>query len=137
MSGIEIEVEGVKELQAELAKLARKVTGPMAMEALMTAARPLESAMRSTTAFADQTGRLRRSIGTVEAKTRGVAMVKVGARAPHAHLVEFGTKERHTATGKSTGTMPKRPFIRPAFDKTRSRVLAVFRAEIRRMVSVR
>ena len=44
--------------------------------------------------------------------------VTVGAAAPHAHLVEFGTKpRRQKTTGKSTGVMPANPFIRPAFDE--------------------
>lgn len=43
--------------------------------------------------------------------------VTVGAAAPHAHLIEFGTKPRkHKKTGKSTGAGPAKPFIRPAFD---------------------
>jgi HK97 gp10 family phage protein len=40
----------------------------------------------------------------------------VGPTEPHAHLVEFGTGERHHKSGKSTGVMPAHPFVRPAFD---------------------
>lgn len=44
-------------------------------------------------------------------------LVRVMLTAPHAHLVEFGTDPRfHKSTGKSTGTMPAHPFVRPAWD---------------------
>ncbi|MBL3571970.1 hypothetical protein BV509_12335 [Rhodovulum sulfidophilum] len=45
------------------------------------------------------------------------------AALPHAHLVEFGTVERHLESGGSTGTMPAQPFMRPAWDATREAVL--------------
>jgi len=46
------------------------------------------------------------------------------AALPHAHLVEFGSVERHLESGGSTGTMPAQPFMRPAWDATREAVLA-------------
>ena len=36
--------------------------------------------------------------------------------APHVHLVEFGTSNRKTKLGKSTGRVTAKPFIRPAWD---------------------
>ena len=82
-------------------------------------------------------------------------VVNVGSSAPHAHLVEFGTVERHWLTGgihirggrvgrgkgrrrilftlskgKSTGIMPANPFIRPAFDATKGVALAVLKHEL-------
>ncbi|MEO9521715.1 MAG: HK97-gp10 family putative phage morphogenesis protein [Parasphingorhabdus sp.] len=44
----------------------------------------------------------------------------VGLRIPFsslAHLVEFGTGARVTKSGKSTGTMPAQPFMRPAVEQ--------------------
>ncbi|MTD98791.1 HK97 gp10 family phage protein [Paracoccus sp. YIM 132242] len=39
-----------------------------------------------------------------------------------AHLVEFGTDERHHQDGASTGTMPATPFLLPAWRLNRARV---------------
>jgi len=36
--------------------------------------------------------------------------------APHAHLIEFGTKPRHWKTGKYTGIGPARPYMMPAIE---------------------
>lgn len=52
--------------------------------------------------------------------TGAIAEVIIGPdrRAPHAHLVEFGTLiERFHKEGKSTGKMPSDPFLRRAWDK--------------------
>lgn len=54
----------------------------------------------------------------------------IGAAAPHAHLVEFGTVQRFHESGKSTGTMPMKPFIRPAFDAKKQEVLLAIASEI-------
>lgn len=54
----------------------------------------------------------------------------IGATAPHAHLVEFGTVERFHKSGKSVGVMPAQPFIRPAFDAKKGAVLAAIKSEL-------
>lgn len=136
MSG-EIKVEGMAQLDRKLKKLVERATGPQVEAALLKAAVPLETAMKRTTAFADYTGYLRRSIGTKKGRRRPSPTVTVGAKAPHAHLVEFGTAERHHKSGKSTGIMPKRPFIRPAYDKSKREVVAVMRRELQRMTDAR
>lgn len=54
----------------------------------------------------------------------------IGSTAPHSHLVEFGTVERFHKSGKSTGTMPMQPFIRPAFDAKKGVVVAAIKREL-------
>lgn len=49
----------------------------------------------------------------------GGVYMHVGSTAPHAHLVEFGTCK--TA---------KHPFLRPAWDKNRRKVLSIFVTEV-------
>lgn len=56
--------------------------------------------------------------------------VTIGSTAPHAHLVEFGTVERFWKSGKSTGTMPAIPFIRPAWDAKHGECLLAIRTEL-------
>ena len=55
-------------------------------------ARKIEAEAKASTAFKDQTGKLRRSIRAVKSRyVEGGWIVKAGGRsAPHAHLVEFG-----------------------------------------------
>lgn len=130
--GVEIEIEGLKELNAKLEKLARKATGPEVERAIEKASKPLETEMKRTTAFQDDSGFLRRSIGTVKKGRGSGTVMQVGAKAPHAHLVEFGTKSRTRKSGGSTGVMPKRPFMRPAYDKSKMEIVAIFRDEMAR-----
>lgn len=57
-------------------------------------------------------------------------LVRVAVNAPHAHLVEFGTNERHHKSGKSVGRMPAHPFIRPAWDGTSMEALGTIRTTL-------
>jgi len=54
-------------------------------------------------------------------------------KAPHAHLVEFGTGMRYRRTTRltavSTGMMPASPFMRPAYEKNKRQILDTFRRE--------
>ena len=58
-------------------------------------------AAKRTTAFKDKTGRLRKSIGVKRDKQNEVYLLR--AQAPHAHLLELGTKR-----------MAAKPFLIPA-----------------------
>jgi HK97 gp10 family phage protein len=75
---------------------------------------------------------------------RTTVTVYVGASAPHAHLVEFGTAERFPKKGPFAarisptqvvmvdhmGRMPANPFLRNAWDSMRGRVLKIFAAQM-------
>lgn len=50
------------------------------------------------------------------ARRRAQLFLGPGREAPHAHLVEFGTKPRYHKSGKYVGAMPPDPYMRPAFD---------------------
>lgn len=66
----------------------------------------------------------------------------VGSTDPLAHLIEFGTGERtmkgpvvapisgRFVTVRRTGRMPARPFLRPAWDSNRGRILTIFAKEM-------
>lgn len=88
-------------------------------------------------------GALKRAIKVFSEKgSKDVSRLRVGVDykiAPHAHLVEFGTGERKQGTssrknrtiikkwgGRRTGKMPAFPFMRPAFESTKERVLQAF-----------
>lgn len=62
-------------------------------------------------------------------KTEGPAsaMVYLGAKPRSAAVLgEFGTVARHTKTGKSTGSMPAHPFMRPAWEAHKQQILTDF-----------
>lgn len=56
------------------------------------------------------------------------------ADARHGHLVEFGTDERQHADGSSTGKMPAKPFLLPAWRLNRTRVERRLNTAIRRAI---
>ena len=62
----------------------------------------------------------------------------VGGRRPwfYGLFIEFGTGPRvQKKTGRRTGSMPARPFVRPAFDAQKSNVAARFNAGIKRRLT--
>lgn len=54
--------------------------------------------------------------------------------ARHGHLVEFGTDERQHKDGTSTGTMPAKPFLLPAWRLNRTRVQRRINTAINRAI---
>jgi HK97 gp10 family phage protein len=67
-------------------------------------------------------------------QTDQVRVMFVGSPSPRAHLEEFGTGPRKHKSGKSTGIMRARPFMRPAWDQTREQVLDLLRADLAREI---
>lgn len=76
---------------------------------------------------------------------RSAVTVYVGSTAPHAHLVEWGTAQRfltkpvvaNISDGvfrviTQTGSVRPNPFMRPAWDVMRGRILPIFAAEMRK-----
>lgn len=89
------------------------------------------------------TGNLVDSIGVVRARGKGrteMGLVYAGPRrrgknrAPHAHLVEFGTKRRENKRGANRGVMPAKPFMQPAWNQTKGEVMRVIPVELGRKV---
>lgn len=75
----------------------------------------VEREARISAAFRDKTGKLRKSIKLKKSKFEDGGWIVV-ARAPHAHLVEFGHVK--FLWGRPTsGRVPPKPFLRPALEK--------------------
>lgn len=76
------------------------------------------------------TGKLIDSIGVIKTpykKANAIGEIHVGPRRGRykghaAHLVEYGTKARQNKRGANRGVMPKRPFARPSWDRTKNKV---------------
>lgn len=128
-----VNISGLPRLQAALRELSETfgtAAGQRAAEqALMAIARPIVQDARRLAPR--RTGKLRRSIRARPLRVRaGRRYVRVGgavnirAAARHAHLVEFGTGPRRQRGGRYTGAMPARPFMRPAWERHRNRLMA-------------
>ena len=55
-------------------------------------------------------------------------------RAPHGHLIEFGTKPRYTKKGAYRGVMPANPFFWPGLAAVRSEVGELIDAEMWKLI---
>ena len=137
---VSFKLEGLKELDEALKALPQIIARTVAANALKDAAEPLLEDLRTSTSFSDKTGNLRNSIGVqVLRKTRqGSFQVRIGARAPHAHLIEYGTKAHLMFAKKGTvlasynrimgmevrhpGSKP-RPFFRPAWHRRKGEIM--------------
>lgn len=140
-----IKVEGLKELEAALAELP-KSTGKnvmrrvarKALEPVIAAAKPYapwgKGKLRKSLAVSTKLSKRQASLARGQDRAEGKASITVYAGAtalPHAHLMEFGTKNRvQKSTGRSTGSVKPRPFMRPAWDAKKDEVLKIFRTDM-------
>lgn len=152
-----VRVEGLAELEREMEALSQRMGRAALRRAMKKAAEPLVEAARAAAprdrgglaasvgmggrlnrnqarqhrkAFADDRASIELFVGASYAKGRG---------GRHAHLVEFGTGNRFQRNGRFVGRMPARPWLRPAWDANRDRLLADLRRhlweEVRRAVA--
>jgi hypothetical protein len=92
-------------------------------------ARFVEQEARVSAAFQDKTGKLRKSIKLKKSKFEDGGWI-VQARAPHAHLVEFGHVK--WLWGRPTGDrVPPHPFLRPALEKGIRHAVAKFKGGVK------
>lgn len=109
-------IEGMTELQKKLDALPEAATAKLKQAILDGATNVAETAY---VAAPVRTGRLRNSIDVVTDNNGLDALVVV--RAPHAHLLEFGTIK-----------MAAQPFLFPAYRLERPRLKRKIKAEVKR-----
>lgn len=63
--------------------------------------------------------------GVRYANYRDFSEVGMGKPAYHAHLIEFGTDNRFTKAGKSTGYIKADPFVFPTFNREKNAVIDI------------
>lgn len=135
---LKLEIEGLKELGQKLETLPAKVAKKIMRPAIRKASKPLAAECKAT-APVGPTGNLKASFKVRAMKMRGrrrknsvgIVITSPGSgKAPHAHLVEKGTKPRRTKSGKSTGTMPENPFMQRTAEKTFPTVVQIFTSEL-------
>lgn len=135
------ELKGIDELERALLQLPKATGKNVLRGVLRKAAIPVaaDAARRAPYDAAPDGPHLRDSIAVSsrlkrrQRQTRlraGAVEVYVGPRVRHAHLVEFGTGPRYTKSGRYTGQVAPRPFMRPAWEAQKGRALEIVREEL-------
>lgn len=139
-------ITGGRELDAFLQQVSVKVEKNILRAALRAGSNEFKKDMQQNVPVEE--GDLRRSIRTTTRAKKGTvyAFVKVGGRrAPHAHLVEFGTAAHKIRAKKGSALVVNgqavrevdhpgakaQPFARPAFDTGAQSALVAVGAKIR------
>lgn len=130
-----MKIEGFRELEAKLAALAaietRSKTRKVVQQGVLEAVQPMVKSAK-TKAPRGNTGRLQDGIKASNRAPRGAKAGRAGAKQVRAFVsstdqktawIEYGTKERHHASGKSVGHIERQPFMRPAYDETKEEIL--------------
>jgi HK97 gp10 family phage protein len=139
-----MKISGFKELDALLQSMPGRLVGPGVDAGLRKALQPVAAAARSM-APGSLGGRIKIA-PKIKASQMAKSLVKpgkgrrvmyVGLTAPHAHLDEFGTAPRYQKTkgNKYVGIMPPKPFLRPAWDAHKDKVLATLAEAVREEIT--
>lgn len=135
-----IRIEGLQEVQKALRELPKATAKNIIRRILKKRGEPIAEAARKHVPIDE--GDLKNSIAvSTKLSKRQKRMhrkpdpndveVYVGPGPhPQAHWLEFGTDERTHASGKSVGDVPKKPFMRPAWDSQRRGVLVGIRQDL-------
>ena len=116
------DVQGFEELTKKLESMGKK-GAKIEDEALQKAAEPILQDAKSTTAFKDVSGKLRKSLKISKVKkNKGIKFVWVGdvdKQANYSWYVEYGDARS-----------AERPFLRPAYDRNKKQVFEIIKNEI-------
>lgn len=126
---LEVKVEGMKELEQEMAKFLQEMEDDL-QGGTDDAANMVAGMIRAAAPYP----RFKQAVTTKQLPRRAdkpqVTMVGLDYNiAPDAHLTEFGTAERFHASGKSVGAMPANPFFRRTIDSAKSAIKAAIAAK--------
>lgn len=133
-----ISITGLDAIDKVLKALPETVQNSVLASAHYMAAKPLVAAEKSL-APVGATRNLVDSIGAYKTGRKkqtslGEVIVgpgrKRGKKGYHAHFPEFGTKPRRTKSGANRGIMPKKPYAKPAFERTKGQIESTIANEI-------
>lgn len=125
-----ISFTGVREIDRTLRNLPKELSHQILGAAHLAASKPLVE-KEKLLAPEGPTGNLVDSIGAMKTsikKANAVGEVIVGPRKKgqykgfHAHMVEYGTRQRQTKKGANRGKMTPEPFAAPSFEQTKDQV---------------
>lgn len=147
---LQFELKGAKELEQALRDLGQdrlikatlkralvQVAKPAAQDAQLRAQALFQGTGRMASKIAVSTTlsrRQRRGRGHVGANNEATVYIGAAPRGP-AVLMEFGTGPRRTKTGKSTGSVPAAPFMRPAWEAHKNKILEDFGQELWKQIA--
>jgi len=136
--GFEIDKRELAKLNQNLAKIHKKF-GDAGVEPILVKAAEIVSSKLKQNIKEGPTGNLKSAVITrkLARKPSFPPTVISGidrAIAPHAHLVEFGTRERFHKSGKSVGAANGYPFFRFTWDSTKGQVSALIESEFKRLL---
>jgi HK97 gp10 family phage protein len=143
-------IAGGRELDAFLQTLAPKLEQNIMRSALRAGGKVFEAEVKANIPVIDGDLLASVRISTKAKKGRVTVSLKIGGKkAPHAHLVEFGTKPHHIAPKGSGGILvggnvvaavdhpgaKPHPVVRPAFDSKSSESIAAVAAQVRKRLN--
>lgn len=128
----------LRNLPAELVLQAKAVVSEAAQEAMVETVNgyPIRqsnvhpTARRKTTYYPP--GNLRRRVVITNKSNNASALFIVRSAAPHAHLFEFGTARRQTASGANRGSMPAAQLA----DRMIPKVVRIRRRMVERLLEI-
>lgn len=136
---VKLRLVGVKEIDAVLKGLPAQLNHKVLQSAHAKAVKPTVDAAKLL-APEGPSGGLIDSIGVVKTNFRRaneLGEIQAGPRRGRykgnaGHLVEYGTKARYNKRGAYRGVMKRKPFMQPAWDKTKNQVVTTINTEIGR-----
>lgn len=137
---VKMRIEGAGDIERALAGLPRGTAKGVMRRAMKKSLKPVAEAAEAISPFAvavtsKLTAHQRREARGDRGRSKVVLYVgpvdRQGGHARAAHLYEFGTGPRvQRSTGRATGAMPARPFLRPAWDMNKAVMLSRLRQEV-------
>lgn len=133
--GMSFKIEGLQEFDRALAELPKSLGKAVLRRAGTQVLRPVRDTAKAMAPIGDEIKPAGKKLATSirvgpklrrsqQRPAKGDVEIFVGATAAHAHLVEFGTGPRYQkTTGRYSGQMPPQPFMRPAWDQHKARML--------------
>jgi len=123
---INIEIQGKEAFEKTLLALAKSLPNNK-VEPLMLEGAKVIAAVAKAKAPQGPTGKLKKAVKAKLLKQisnypRSAAAAVDRKIAPHAYIIEYGTKPRYQKSGRYTGIGSAQPFFRPAVDTNKGRI---------------
>ncbi|UWS05631.1 hypothetical protein K4K94_07885 [Phaeobacter inhibens] len=132
-----LKMEGLRELDNDLAALPKAVSKPVVRRALAKQLQPVAEMANYLWPGADDSAfavssRLKNGQPQPDVGSSAVTMFVGATRsAPHAHLREWGTEPRYHKSGKYVGAVAPTPSLTPSWEAYKGDILQGLAAEIR------